>query len=51
MHLTTEFTLDAAHRIPGHAGKCAYLHGHTYRLQVTVGANQLDRLGMVIAAS
>ncbi|MFQ5520679.1 MAG: 6-pyruvoyl tetrahydropterin synthase family protein, partial [Candidatus Methylomirabilia bacterium] len=26
----------------------AYLHGHTYRLEITVSADQLDRLGMVI---
>ena len=48
MNLSTAFTFDAAHRILGHAGKCAYLHGHTYRLEVTVSAEKLDRLGMVI---
>lgn len=29
-----EFHFDAAHRIPGHKGKCQYLHGHTYTLLV-----------------
>ncbi len=48
MRLTSEFTFDAAHRILGHPGKCAYLHGHTYHLEVTVSAERLDRLGMVI---
>lgn len=48
MQLTTEFRFDAAHRILGHPGKCAYLHGHTYRLEITVSADQLDRLGMVV---
>lgn len=48
MELTTEFVFDAAHRVLGHTGKCAYLHGHTYRLQVTVSAPTLDPLGMVI---
>jgi 6-pyruvoyltetrahydropterin/6-carboxytetrahydropterin synthase len=48
MNLTTRFTFDAAHRILGHPGKCAYLHGHTYDLEVTVGADRLDALGMVI---
>jgi len=48
MRLTSEFTFDAAHRIVGHPGKCAYLHGHTYRLTVTVSAEQLDALGMVM---
>ncbi|MFQ5898586.1 MAG: 6-pyruvoyl tetrahydropterin synthase family protein [Candidatus Methylomirabilia bacterium] len=48
MQLTTEFGFDAAHRILGHPGKCAYLHGHTYRLEVTVSTDQLNRLGMVV---
>ena len=43
-----EFSFDAAHRIMGHAGKCAWLHGHTYRLGVTVQAETLNRLGMVM---
>jgi 6-pyruvoyltetrahydropterin/6-carboxytetrahydropterin synthase len=48
MELTTSYTFDAAHRIRGHPGKCAYLHGHTYRLEVTVSAQRLDPLGMVM---
>ena len=48
MHLTRRFTFDAAHRIIGHSGKCSYLHGHTYHLEVTVSATRLNSLGMVI---
>ncbi len=48
MNLATRFTFDAAHRILGHPGKCAFLHGHTYHLEVTVGAARLDALGMVM---
>lgn len=48
MQVTREFVFDAAHRIPGHGGKCAWLHGHTYRLAVTVEAARLDALDMVI---
>lgn len=48
MRLSAEFTFEAAHRILGHPGKCAYLHGHTYHLEVTVSAERLDPLGMVI---
>ena len=48
MDLTVSYTFDAAHRIPGHPGKCAYLHGHTYHLEVTVSADRLDPLGMVM---
>lgn len=48
MNLTRRFAFDAAHRILGHSGKCGYLHGHTYHLEVSVTAVQLDALGMVI---
>ena len=31
------FTFEAAHQLPWHEGKCRNLHGHSYRLEVTVG--------------
>jgi len=34
--VTKSFTFDAAHFLPNHKGKCATMHGHTYRLEVTV---------------
>jgi len=34
--LTKSFTFDAAHFLPNHKGKCSNMHGHTYRLEVTV---------------
>jgi len=34
--VTKSFTFDAAHFLPNHKGKCANMHGHTYRLEVTV---------------
>ncbi|CEP66267.1 6-pyruvoyl tetrahydropterin synthase/QueD family protein [Moorella glycerini] len=45
--LTYIFTFEAAHCLEGYAGDCAHLHGHSYRLEVTVkGPVQAD--GMVI---
>jgi 6-pyruvoyltetrahydropterin/6-carboxytetrahydropterin synthase len=37
-HVTAKkiFTFDAAHFLPGYVGKCANMHGHTYRLEITV---------------
>jgi queuosine biosynthesis protein QueD len=32
--ISVEFTFDAGHRIVGHQGKCARLHGHTYKVRV-----------------
>ncbi|MBV9258935.1 MAG: 6-carboxytetrahydropterin synthase QueD [Ktedonobacteraceae bacterium] len=51
--LTKTFHFEAAHHLPGHTGKCARLHGHSYQLEVTVRGpikdtpNQSDS-GMVI---
>src|SRR6266508_6888224 len=48
MDLTSAYTFDAAHRIAGHPGKCAWLHGHTYQLEVTISSPTLNPLGMVM---
>ncbi len=32
--LTADF--DAAHFLPGYQGKCANLHGHTYKVEVVI---------------
>lgn len=34
--ITKGFSFEAAHQLPWHQGKCSNLHGHTYRLEVTV---------------
>lgn len=34
--VTRTFTFEAAHQLPWHPGKCRNLHGHSYRLEVTV---------------
>lgn len=36
MLVTKEFTFEAAHNLLNYSGKCERLHGHTYRLLVTV---------------
>lgn len=34
--VTKTFSFEAAHHLPGHRGKCARLHGHSYRVEVAV---------------
>ena len=34
--ITKTFHFEAAHHLPEHQGKCARLHGHSYRLEVTL---------------
>ncbi|KUO95974.1 6-carboxytetrahydropterin synthase QueD [Ferroacidibacillus organovorans] len=45
--ITKEFTFDAAHHLYAYKGKCANLHGHTYRLVVSV-SDVLDEIGLSI---
>jgi 6-pyruvoyltetrahydropterin/6-carboxytetrahydropterin synthase len=46
--VTKEITFDAAHMLSGYDGLCGNLHGHTYRLQLTVGSERLNESGMVV---
>lgn len=46
--LTTIVDFEAAHRLPDYPGKCNRLHGHNWRVEVTVAGDQLDDLGMLI---
>lgn len=39
--ITLDYSIDAAHRVVGHKGKCAQLHGHTYHFGITVAADLL----------
>ncbi len=41
------FSFEAAHQLEWHSGACKNLHGHSYRLEVTV-AGSLDANGIVI---
>lgn len=45
-----EHTIDAGHRIVGHKGKCARLHGHTYRFEIwaTLEVDELPPPGFVV---
>jgi len=36
MFLSKEFKFDSAHNLVEYHGKCEKLHGHTYRLRVTI---------------
>lgn len=47
VEVTKEFTFDSCHQLKAYEGACARLHGHTYKLQVTVEGN-LSHNGMVI---
>ena len=46
--LVVKSTFSAAHRLVNHPGVCARIHGHNWKIKVTVGAEELDENGMVV---
>ena len=39
---------STGHRVYRHESKCAHLHGHNYRIHLTVEAEALDNIGRVM---
>ena len=53
IRLTKEFTFEAAHMLEGYDGLCREIHGHSYRLFVTIKGEPINnpdspKLGMVM---
>lgn len=46
--LRIESTFDAAHKLVGYKGKCASLHGHTWKVETFITGEKLDQVGMLI---
>lgn len=46
--ITKEFTFEMAHRISNHPADCQHIHGHSYRLFVTVSADEIQDNDMLI---
>jgi 6-pyruvoyltetrahydropterin/6-carboxytetrahydropterin synthase len=46
--VTRELTFCYGHRLLNYDGKCRYLHGHNGRAIITLSAEALDKLGMVL---
>jgi len=43
-----EESFSAAHRLRGYKGKCERLHGHNWKVSLTVKASSLNKMGLVI---
>lgn len=53
IRLTKEFSFESAHALWGYDGKCREIHGHSYRLFVTIKGEPISdeqnpKLGMVM---
>ena len=53
IRITKKFTFEAAHALYGYDGKCKNIHGHSYKLFVTIIGNPIKdsnnvKFGMII---
>ena len=46
--ITVESTFSSAHQLREYKGSCENLHGHNWRVMVSIGSEGLDSLGMVV---
>ncbi len=47
-HLTIHSHFAAAHNLTQYKGECENLHGHNWKVEVTVSARELDKSGLGI---
>jgi len=45
--LTKSVQFDAAHQLRGYSGKCANIHGHTYKMEVAVAGEKVSEIGLL----
>jgi 6-pyruvoyltetrahydropterin/6-carboxytetrahydropterin synthase len=45
IRITKQFTFEMAHALYGHDGACKNIHGHSYKLEVTVKGKPMDIAG------
>jgi 6-pyruvoyltetrahydropterin/6-carboxytetrahydropterin synthase len=46
--VTVEETFAAGHALRGYRGKCENVHGHNYRVQLTMEGAELDAIGLLV---
>lgn len=46
--ISIETKFSASHRIKGYKGNCSRIHGHNYRVEVSISSENINKLGMGI---
>ena len=46
--VSVEETFAAGHALRNYKGKCENVHGHNYRVRITIGGEQLDSAGLLV---
>jgi len=46
--VSVEDTFSSGHALRGYKGKCENVHGHNYRVRLTIEGPQLDSIGLLV---
>lgn len=46
--VSAEYDFSAGHALRGYKGKCENLHGHNYKVEVTVAGEKLNSIGLLV---
>jgi 6-pyruvoyltetrahydropterin/6-carboxytetrahydropterin synthase len=46
--ISVDYSFAAGHALRGYKGKCENVHGHNYKVRVTVAAEQLNSIGLLM---
>jgi 6-pyruvoyltetrahydropterin/6-carboxytetrahydropterin synthase len=46
--VSVEETFSAGHALRGYKGKCENVHGHNYRVQISLEGPELDSIGLLV---
>jgi len=46
--ISAEYSFAAGHALRGYKGKCENVHGHNYKVQVTVAGERLNSIGLLM---
>jgi 6-pyruvoyltetrahydropterin/6-carboxytetrahydropterin synthase len=46
--ISVEYSFAAGHALRGYKGKCENVHGHNYKVQVSVAGEQLNSIGLLM---
>jgi len=46
--ISVDYSFAAGHALRGYKGKCENVHGHNYKVRVTVAGEQLNSIGLLM---
>jgi 6-pyruvoyltetrahydropterin/6-carboxytetrahydropterin synthase len=46
--ISVEYTFAAGHALRNYKGKCEHVHGHNYKVQVTLAGDKLNAAGLLM---